>query len=336
MWVLGVILVIIGSLGNNLGNNLVSLDHNKKQKEKIDETSLHGNQSKSKKSLLEGSNDENDAELGEKNTSTLSPRRGYVGVATDQVVLTTDKQHTTDDEEVTKGDSSLLDMHGDEKGWLAVLRKRFSLRQIGVTLFIVGNLATFASFGFAAQSLLASLESIQFVSNVFFVRYVHKEIVTWRMIIATTSIVAGNTLVVLFSDHASFLLTSSDLIHLYATNVAYWGYLTFAMCLWAITHFIYSRYYHARIVDGRLLWKHGFVEPFTFAVSSAIIGTQGASITLTHTLSHTPSHIFTHILSISPHTILIAPTNIPSLISHPPNTLFQHPLWNQRYCKANA
>ena len=283
MWVLGVILVCMGSLGNNLGNNLVSLDHTKKQKEK-DETSLHGHQSKSKKSLLEGSKDDNDEELGEKSTGTLSPRRGYVGVATDQVLmtdttLTAEKPHTTDDEEeIIKG--SLLDMQGDEKGWLAVLRKRFTLRQIGVTLFIVGNLATFASFGFAAQSLLASLESIQFVSNVFFVRYVHKEIVTWRMIIATTSIVLGNTLVVVFSD-------------LYATNVAYWGYLAFAMCIWAITHLTYTRYYHARIVDGRLLWKHGFIEPFSFAVSSAIIGTQGASFILTLTFTLTLTLIFT-------------------------------------------
>ena len=101
---------------------------------------------------------------------------------------------------------------------------------------------------------------------------------------------------VVFSDHSEDLLTSADLIHLYTTNGAYWGYLAFAMCIWTITHFIYTRYYHARMVDGRLLWRHNFIEPFTFAVSSAIIGTQGivchVSSTFLHkldiTLSNTP------------------------------------------------
>ena len=176
VWILGVILIIVGSLGNNLGNNLVSLDHSKKQKNN-DDISVHEHQSKSVESLLEKSSkgDDDDEELGKKK-STLSPRRGYVGIATDHHL-------PTDEAVVTKGESLLLDVRGDEKrGCFAVARKRFSLRQIGVTLFIVGNLATFASFGFAAQSLLASLESIQFVSNVFFVRYVHQEIVTWKMI----------------------------------------------------------------------------------------------------------------------------------------------------------
>ena len=36
IWVLGVCLIIIGSLGNNLGNNLVSLDHKQKQAEQAE------------------------------------------------------------------------------------------------------------------------------------------------------------------------------------------------------------------------------------------------------------------------------------------------------------
>lgn len=45
---------------------------------------------------------------------------------------------------------------------------RFRSWQLGVLLFGVGNVANFVSFGFAAQSLLAALGSIQFVSNVVF------------------------------------------------------------------------------------------------------------------------------------------------------------------------
>ena len=149
-----------------------------------------------------------------------------------------------------------------------------SWRKIGTIVFILGNLCTFASFGFAAQSLLASLESIQFVSNVFFVRWVHKETVTRRMLLATLSIVIGNTLVVIFSDHAAGLLTSADIIHLYTTNQTYWGYLVCAFVFWLLNHFTYAHYFDARVNKNKLLWKHAFIEPFTFAVSSAIIGTQ--------------------------------------------------------------
>lgn len=46
--------------------------------------------------------------------------------------------------------------------------RRFRSWQLGVVLFGLGNVANFVSFGFAAQSLLAALGSIQFVSNVLF------------------------------------------------------------------------------------------------------------------------------------------------------------------------
>lgn len=63
--------------------------------------------------------------------------------------------------------------------------------QAGIALFAGGNVFNFVSFGFAAQSLLAALGSVQFVSNVVFARLVLKEAVTWRVLGATALIVAG-------------------------------------------------------------------------------------------------------------------------------------------------
>lgn len=63
--------------------------------------------------------------------------------------------------------------------------------QAGIGLFAGGNVLNFVSFGFAAQSLLAALGSVQFVSNVVFARLVLKEAVTWRVLCATALIVAG-------------------------------------------------------------------------------------------------------------------------------------------------
>ena len=41
---------------------------------------------------------------------------------------------------------------------------------MGTGVFVLGSLLNFASYGFAAQSLLASLEAVQFVTNVAFGR----------------------------------------------------------------------------------------------------------------------------------------------------------------------
>ena len=66
----------------------------------------------------------------------------------------------------------------------------------------------FASFGFAAQSLLAALESVQFVSNVVFAYYIHGEKITRRICLSTLAIVVGNVLVVSFSSHNGDRLTA--------------------------------------------------------------------------------------------------------------------------------
>eukprot|EP00955_Chlamydomonas_euryale_P039037 351281-Chlamydomonas_euryale.AAC.12 len=52
---------------------------------------------------------------------------------------------------------------------------KFRAWQIGMAVFIIGNVLNFASFAFAAQSLLAALGSVQFVANVVFASLVLKE-----------------------------------------------------------------------------------------------------------------------------------------------------------------
>lgn len=145
---------------------------------------------------------------------------------------------------------------------------------LGTFIFIFGNLFTFVSFAFGAQSLIASLESVQFVSNIFFAKYVHKETITRRMIYATLSIIVGNIMVVLFANHSAQKFSSSNMIYLYKTNYIYHGYLGIAFFIWLTCSCIYRKYHHSRMVLRTLLWEHSFIEPFCFAVSSAIIGTQ--------------------------------------------------------------
>ena len=159
-------------------------------------------------------------------------------------------------------------------------------RRIGTTSFIIGNLLIFAAFGFAAQSLLASLESVQFISNVFFARYLHKEIITRRLVISTSAIIVGNILVLVFADHSASSLTSSDMVHLYATNTSYHVYLILSCITFFACHFTFLHYNKARTIlpqsrtilplsnPTTTLWRSELIEPLTFAISSTLIGTQ--------------------------------------------------------------
>ena len=301
MWVLGVILITVGSLGNNLGNNLVCLDHSnrrkfekkkhisdklKKEAERkanenqgaINHENKHDENSFCKS--IDGQNDiEGNMEIGNmegKKETTFLPYDTLKSIETDNETFFESELGCNSCEKplFNGGLTSTL-----SSGTLETVdepeTKFTSYRVTGTLIFIVGNLFTFGAFGFGAQSLLASLESIQFVSNLFCVKYIHHLPVTSRMIIATLSIIAGNIMVVIFADHAAIVFTSADMIALYKSNHSYWGYLGFAFVVWFITNFVYQHYFHSRYVLRKpLLWQHNFLEPFCYACSAAIIGTQ--------------------------------------------------------------
>ena len=111
---------------------------------------------------------------------------------------------------------------------------------LGLTIFCVGCLINFASFAFAAQSLLAALGTVQFVSNVFFAKFVLGEKLTARIIVATLIIISGLLIAIMFSNHASENYTSEDLLHLYTP--AYLIFLLFLVVLVIIVHITYVVY----------------------------------------------------------------------------------------------
>ncbi len=230
LWIVGVILIILGSVGQNLGQNIVSLGHKETQISQ-------------KKKYTE-----------ECNSPSRSPKTVDV--------MDPEQQKQNDDI-----DSEIEERFKQEEV------KNARLRSGGTLMFVFGALFTFAAFGFAAQSLLASLESVQFVANVIFAKLVHKEVISYKMIIATVSIIVGNTLVVIFSEHGLYLFTGRDIVHLYRVNTSYQIYLACALLIFFISQYIYHQYRETRFKLGKLLWNHSFVEPFAFVISSTIIGT---------------------------------------------------------------
>ena len=145
---------------------------------------------------------------------------------------------------------------------------------LGTTIFVFGSLVVFISFGFAAQSLLAALESVQFVSNVFFSKYIHGEVITRRIILATAAIVFGNILVVLFSHHASIRLRAVDIYAIYQYNTAFHIYLILSGLLFAASYITWRVYSRGRLEEDKMYWKHCFVEPFAYIIYMSLIGTQ--------------------------------------------------------------
>jgi magnesium transporter len=96
---------------------------------------------------------------------------------------------------------------------------------IGFIIFAIGNVGNFASFSLAPQSLLASLGSVQFLTNVAFSYFILGTKITFWVILGTSFILIGNTLVVVFSSKSNGTYTIAQLMNLYISPT-YSTYLT--------------------------------------------------------------------------------------------------------------
>ncbi|CAM9687756.1 unnamed protein product, partial [Phaeothamnion confervicola] len=141
----------------------------------------------------------------------------------------------------------------------------------GAGALVFGSLLNFLSMGFAAQSLLASLGSVQFISNVVFGSAILHEVITRRIILGTLTIVAGNALVVAFSPHQDSNYDSAQLISFY--DIDYQVLLLSEFTAAFSTHLLYLRYKRRRD-KGQPILGSEVVMPLSYAICSAIVGTQ--------------------------------------------------------------
>nr|CAD1836690.1 unnamed protein product [Ananas comosus var. bracteatus] len=148
----------------------------------------------------------------------------------------------------------------------------FRTWRIGILLFALGNCLNFISFAFAAQSLLAALGSIQFVSNLIFAYFVfHKNILT-KVLLGTAFIVFGNIFLVSFGNHQSPVYTSELLIANYSNSVFLLYCLSLALVV-ALNQYIYRKVKANLLAFGHdfSAYRHAFL-PFSYAVVSGAIG----------------------------------------------------------------
>ncbi|XP_021736111.1 probable magnesium transporter NIPA8 isoform X3 [Chenopodium quinoa] len=147
----------------------------------------------------------------------------------------------------------------------------FQTWRVGILFFAFGNCLNFFSFGYAAQSLLAALGSVQFVSNIAFAFFVLNKKISVKVLVATTFIVLGNVFLVAFGNHQSPVYTPEELAEKYS-NITFLLYCLTLVIVVAFHHYLYRR--------GELLATSGhqikaywqMLLPFSYAVVSGAVG----------------------------------------------------------------
>ena len=238
-WVLGITLGLLGSIAINTGNNIQSLGLKRAQsrQDKVSPTK------KSNETFV----DKVENQPKKQSIPWLSPK----GVKT--------APYDNDDEfsvvTVAK-QSPLLSMT-----WV-----------IGTVIFVTGSLLNFASYAFAAQSMLASLESVQFVTNLLFGKFMLGARVTQTMLAGTLLTVTGTVMAVQFSSRVTIDLDTEDIKKLYK-NPAYLIYLVLMAFMLVVLHFVYKKLDELK-QKGKAIKKTDIIMPCVYSVWSALFGTQ--------------------------------------------------------------
>ncbi|XP_078154858.1 magnesium transporter, putative (DUF803) isoform X1 [Carex rostrata] len=148
----------------------------------------------------------------------------------------------------------------------------FQTWRIGILFFALGNCLNFISFGYAAQSLLAALGSIQFVSNIAFAYFVLNKTVSIKVMTATTFIVCGNIFLVSFGNHQSPVYTPEQLIAKYS-NLVFVLYCLSLVFIVLLNLYLYRQGEAVVSAGGNEIsayWRT--VLPFSYAVVSGAVG----------------------------------------------------------------
>lgn len=172
-----------------------------------------------------------------------------------------------------KGNKALRDRQDADDGGEVELNACSSRTWVtGTTIFLTGSLLNFASYGLAAQSVLACLEAIQFVTNIAFGKFMLQKRITKRMYVGTAMIVSGTVMAVLFGSKCEYKGSAKSLIALYE-NPVYIAYLVFILVGGIMVQMLHL--HHQQLLDhGRPTPNTHIILPVTYAVFSALFGTQ--------------------------------------------------------------
>jgi len=141
---------------------------------------------------------------------------------------------------------------------------------IGMATFAVSSVITFGALALAAASVLVPLESVQFVVNILFNKFVRKKKITLKMWFGVLLIMLGILLFVLFGPNEGVCFTEPEMRAMWGEPV-WWVFLILTFSTAAISYVVWRRYAAARAA-GKPLPRSGTVEPAAYTLSAALFG----------------------------------------------------------------
>ncbi|GMH95329.1 hypothetical protein TrVE_jg9083 [Triparma verrucosa] len=169
----------------------------------------------------------------------------------------------------------LDDSEEDEEEFEPISAGQSKVWVIGTCVFVSGSLLNFASYPFAPQSMLASLESVQFVSNLLFGKIMHGAIITKSMWFGTGITLAGTLLAVAFSSKVALQLTLDDLQALWLEPA--WILYLIMMGGAIVGLHLFYKIYEKKQLEGNPLPNSNVIMPIVYSVWSALFGTLSVS-----------------------------------------------------------
>ena len=141
----------------------------------------------------------------------------------------------------------------------------------GLSIFITFSLVNFAAFGLAPASVLTPLESIQFVTNIFYNRFVNGVTITGGMHAGVSLTVVGTLLTVIFGADGGGGCNSVATLESYWTAWPWWLWLGVSLSS-AASAYAAHRLIHRKLARGERIERHAIWLPITFTLYSALAG----------------------------------------------------------------
>ena len=146
----------------------------------------------------------------------------------------------------------------------------------GMVIFIIFSLINFAALALAPASILTPLESIQFVTNIFYNKFVNKKMISWAMQGGTWLTVLGTVFTVIFGP-VGVPCHSVRTLENYWSKPTWLVYLIISLAIAIgsyVTHIVYMRKMKLVRVqnDAPAPWAHEMVLPVSFTLYSSLAG----------------------------------------------------------------
>jgi len=142
---------------------------------------------------------------------------------------------------------------------------------VGMVTFAISSVVTFGALALASATILVPLESVQFVVNIAFGKFVRKKVITWRMMAGTVILIVGIALVVAFGTKEEGCFDGLEPLKVFWQREQWLVYFGATFVLFVITYIVWRFYADAKN-RGKPLKYGRLIEPLAFTISAALFG----------------------------------------------------------------